>query len=306
MWIIRRTIDLARPDRVPARAEPIPLMYPGDNEGHTIELTVLQDGAAAALSGAPYGYFTRADGQTVILPGTLTGNVLSVTLSRDCYAIRGALRAVLRLGNSTQTETDPCASLLELTFHVRDGFGETYVGPDVFPTLETLSERVDTLEDLGLTSDGTTLISAQALQAANGLIVPGGRSAVTDGTAAIIGPKYIAGGVIPETSVQSGALFAPTGIPMTITEAGFYLISGTFHFPPNNSGERLVSIWRVHNDTTTYPAIQRVPPSTASYQMVLNACGIEYYEAGDTLGVGCTHTRGSAMNVSGYFYILRL
>lgn len=138
MWTIQRTIDLALPERMPPRAEPIPLMYPGDASGHTIRLTVLDGGSAATLSGTPYGFFTRSDGQTVIVEGTLVGNVISVTLGYDCYAVRGALRAVVRLGNPVEDPGDPCASLLELTFHVRDGFGETYTPSGVFPTLEGL------------------------------------------------------------------------------------------------------------------------------------------------------------------------
>ena len=191
MWTLNRTIDLTRPDRAPRRAEPIPLMYPGDNQAHTLTVTVLNDGAAATLTGTPYGCFTRDDGQTVVVEGTLTGNVIAVTLTRDCYAIRGALRAVIRLGDGIASEAEPCASLLELNFHIRDGFGETYVGPDVFPTLETLAERVDTLEDMGLTSDGTTLTSAQELKASIGLVVTGGRPAIVDENGdAVVGGDY--------------------------------------------------------------------------------------------------------------------
>ena len=60
--------------------------------------------------------------------------------------------------------------------------------------VDALDTRVEALEDaadLGLTTDGTTLTSAQELKASNGLVVTGGRSAIVDENGdAVVGGNY--------------------------------------------------------------------------------------------------------------------
>lgn len=65
-------------------------LYTLNSKAHTFALEIKQGSAAANLSGANCkAYFIRADGVTVPIDGTVSGNVASVTLLPNCYAVQG-------------------------------------------------------------------------------------------------------------------------------------------------------------------------------------------------------------------------
>ncbi|MBO7670734.1 MAG: SGNH/GDSL hydrolase family protein [Oscillospiraceae bacterium] len=121
------------------------LMLPGDHQAHTIEVTVLDHEAAATLTGTPKGFFTRADGRTVVCDGTRSGNVIRVTMDYDCY-MTGPLRCVIRL--LTDVENNLGMSLVDADFYVREGIGEEIIDPDgAFPTVQAQAERLEEVEN---------------------------------------------------------------------------------------------------------------------------------------------------------------
>ena len=82
-WIIPFTIDLFAGTHV-VFSVPQGLMLPGDSEAHTIRVTALINRQPAQLSGEPYGFFTRADGRTVVCEGTMIDNIIARAVAL-CY-----------------------------------------------------------------------------------------------------------------------------------------------------------------------------------------------------------------------------
>lgn len=103
-WTINQTVDLSR-GYTPV-VWPDALMVSGDVGAHTWRLTVLDNGVPADLSGANItGSFLRADGNTVLVSGTVSGNIASVTLTDACYAVEGKLVGTMRAVISGATVT---------------------------------------------------------------------------------------------------------------------------------------------------------------------------------------------------------
>ena len=70
----------------------------GDSMGDTIAVTVKRGGAAVTLSDVSCkAYFIRADGGTVYINGSISGNVATVTLPEECYAYDGAFSLSIKL-----------------------------------------------------------------------------------------------------------------------------------------------------------------------------------------------------------------
>ena len=98
-WTINQTVDLSR-GYTPV-VWPDALMVSGDVGAHTWRLTVLDNGVPADLSGATItGSFLRADGNTVLVSGTVSGNIASVTLTDVCYAVEGKMKGTIKMTKS--------------------------------------------------------------------------------------------------------------------------------------------------------------------------------------------------------------
>ena len=147
-WYIRHTVDLEKPstDR-DSYTSPLYLMLPGDNAAHVWQVSVYSGGEPVNLTGQTVqAFFTRADGVTVALPGTVQGNTAAVTLARDVYLCRGEVRALMCLGDRVTVETDPALTLKEATFCVKAGVTNLTDPETVFPTISGLAEDLATLE----------------------------------------------------------------------------------------------------------------------------------------------------------------
>lgn len=172
-WIIPIEMDLRKGHPVlPQAAQG--LMLPKDDQAHTIELTVLSGGAPAYLSGTPMGYFERADGQTVKMRGTLTDNVVRVTLDKACYAVPGPLRCVIRVLHDLASERG--ISLLDLQLHVREELTDEAVLPESEIRYDVEAGRIDYL--------GTPFANTSGTTATTGDVRDGKKFRLADGTMA--------------------------------------------------------------------------------------------------------------------------
>lgn len=137
-WTINQTVDLARGiDKV--EVWPRALMYVGDKNAHTWNVTILDNGVPSKISGGVTGYFIRHDGTTVYVHGNLEGNVASVTLDDDCYAFEGDLRAMMRIASGESIIT-----ISALLFQVRHGITDQIIDPgDTIPTLDELLAQIE-------------------------------------------------------------------------------------------------------------------------------------------------------------------
>ena len=139
-WIIPFAVDLQKAAPEPRFVQA--LMVPGDDEAHIVQVTVLDGGAEAELTGSAMGYFTRIDGLTVRCAGTISGNVVSVALASECYAYPGRLRCVIRL--LTDVDNELGTSLIDMDFVVRAGFGSEMIDPgEAFPAVHELAQELE-------------------------------------------------------------------------------------------------------------------------------------------------------------------
>ena len=144
-WIIPFTVDLQHGSPLVRNAAQ-GLMLPSDRQAHTIRVTVFNGKNAASLSGAAMGYFCRGDGQTVVCTGSISGNVVTVTMAAACYAVAGPLRCVIRVQEAGSNGVG--LSLVEAQFYVREATGDSVIDPgSVIPSLEDLLAELDAMRE---------------------------------------------------------------------------------------------------------------------------------------------------------------
>lgn len=96
-------VDLSAPIAVYNGPE---LYATGDGDTAAVIVSVSDGGQAADLTGAASaGYFTRADGVTVVCPGSVSGGVITVTLTAECFAAEGACCLCVKLGGDDGERT---------------------------------------------------------------------------------------------------------------------------------------------------------------------------------------------------------
>ena len=146
-WKIKRTIDLSnaslevvQPDKF------LELMVPGDHQAHTIEITVMDGGVPADLTG--YGscaYFIRSNGSDYVrVTGSISDNVVSLTMASECYAYSGAMTCICRITKGTQV-----VSVSLFQFWVQRSIPAIPIAPgNPVQDIETLLEYIDQLEEL--------------------------------------------------------------------------------------------------------------------------------------------------------------
>lgn len=159
-WVINQTVDLQKGIEN-VYVWPSALMYVGDKNAHTWNVTILDGGKPASITGGVNGYFIRQDGTTVYVQGKLSGNVASVTLDDDCYAFEGDLRALMRISTS-----DKIITISALLFQVRYGITDQIVDPSgVIPSLDELLAQIEVIKSA--TSAANTATSKANTAASN-------------------------------------------------------------------------------------------------------------------------------------------
>lgn len=81
------------------------VFYQGDALNADIVATVTEGGEAASLSGTATAYFVRSDGTSVAEAGTISGNVITVTIPGTALEILGGLTIQLKLDDGNDTVT---------------------------------------------------------------------------------------------------------------------------------------------------------------------------------------------------------
>ena len=112
-----------------------------DKAADTFAAQITQAGSSFSLTGAVIkGYLVRADGQTVYLTGSASGNTASVTLSPACYAVLGPYVLTLKV----ETSDDNLGTVLMVDGSVlatQTGAVADY--GDEYPSLEALLAALD-------------------------------------------------------------------------------------------------------------------------------------------------------------------
>lgn len=138
-WSIKRTVDLDR-GHGPVKYLDDVLAEVGDSQSHRWDVTVLKNYQPLALTGATVtGYFTRTDGEMVFVPGTVSGNVVTVVTDPACMAYPGELVCVMQVSLGGVTLT-----LDAFKLNVRGDFSDEIVDPGhVIPSLQELLAMLD-------------------------------------------------------------------------------------------------------------------------------------------------------------------
>ena len=78
----------------------------GDQLANKFGVRAFRNGISESLSGAScIGYFIRADGITLVVNGTVSGNVAYVTLPVAAYAVTGTFTLAIKVTESGQSVT---------------------------------------------------------------------------------------------------------------------------------------------------------------------------------------------------------
>ena len=81
------------------------LMFTGDALSDTISVSLYDDDSAYSMSGTVVCNCIRADGATVAISGSVSGNTASATLTQACFAVPGVLAVVMRITSGSVTTT---------------------------------------------------------------------------------------------------------------------------------------------------------------------------------------------------------
>lgn len=98
--IISRTVDVSKP--IAVERLKMPLFY-GDKAAHTFSITV--QGASLTGQNTVNAYAIRGDGYTVIFNGSISGNVVNVTLPVSVYAVAGRLQLAIKVSDTNSVMT---------------------------------------------------------------------------------------------------------------------------------------------------------------------------------------------------------
>ena len=138
---LTRQTDLSQPLRMETLRQPL---YCGDSEAHCVQVHLVRSGEAVDVSGCgAAGYFLRADGATVVIPGQVTGSVASLTWPRACYEVPGQFSFILRLTDAEGVQQ----TILALQGSVSLTATEAVVdAAAVIPSLDDLLRQIAALE----------------------------------------------------------------------------------------------------------------------------------------------------------------
>ena len=110
-----------------------------DNNGSMIGVNVFENGSPALLSGAVAANVIRADGATVAVAGSLSGNKASITLPQSALAVPGVISIIIKLTTSSIVTT-----LCAVVSNVYQSSTDTVVDPGtIIPSIETLIAEIE-------------------------------------------------------------------------------------------------------------------------------------------------------------------
>lgn len=114
-------------------------VFSQDNNGNLIGVHVFDGGEPAVISGTVSASVVRADGVTVPVAGSISGNSCSVILSSSCYAVEGTLSIVIKLTGGGSTTT-----LCALVAYVYKSSTDAVVDPDtIIPSVQALITAIE-------------------------------------------------------------------------------------------------------------------------------------------------------------------
>ena len=138
------TVDLGDGFRSIRGLFPNVLALPGNKNAHAWIFRIKRNGQAEDLTGASIlGRFENANGITIPILGTISGNTCTVTMDQSCYAVPGKLRCVFTL---TTPSVGP-VPLADIMVSVSQPLGSDVSDPlEIIPDMAELLVMAETLD----------------------------------------------------------------------------------------------------------------------------------------------------------------
>lgn len=204
LGVFKRRIDVdAEIQMTPLKS----LYASGDKDAHVFELTLYRGAEEIDLSGASaQGYFIRADGCTVPIAGTISGNIVTLTITEGCYYVVGNFNLIIKVSIGESRK-----SVFWGNGYVVRSMTDAIVDEEnVIPSLDELLAQISAAESAAKAAN-------QAASAANSAAT----SAVQAASAADTNASAANSAANAATSAASAASAAATKIDdMTITATG--------------------------------------------------------------------------------------
>lgn len=114
-------------------------VFSQDNSGNVIGVNVYDNGQVASLSGTVAANVIRADGGTVAVSGSLSGNKASVVLPQTAYAIPGPISVIIKLTSGGDVTT-----LCAVVANVYQSSTDSAIDPGtIIPSIENLIDAIE-------------------------------------------------------------------------------------------------------------------------------------------------------------------
>lgn len=162
-WKIRQAVDLSL-GYPGANVWQEALMVPGDGKAHEWRVEIREDGQPVNLAGcAVNAWFARDDGNAVYITGTTDENTATAVLTRECYAIPGTLRGIMKISRDGSI-----ISVCETYFTVREPLpGQTVDPGETIPSVEELLDKVRECEAAAEAAEQAVVDANAAVASAN-------------------------------------------------------------------------------------------------------------------------------------------
>ncbi len=259
------------------------VFFTADSAANLIGVEVYDNGAAASLSGTVIGYAIRADGGTLPITGTLSGNKASIVLPASAYVLEGPLDIVIKVvSGSVKTTVGACRG------YVTRATTDSIIDPGhVIPSLEELLAQIDACEtatdaaNTAASSANTAASNANSkATAANTAATAANTAASTANTAAGNADTATANANAAAQRAETAAQNTATSITSTVTTyqnstSGNTVPTGTWENtqPTTPQGQylwtRTVLTWNNGQTTTLYSVSRQGIDGEGSVSSVL-------------------------------------
>lgn len=122
-------------------------VFSADNQGNLVGVHVFDNGSQAVIGGTVSANIVRADGATVTVNGTLTGNSVYVILPSAAYAIPGPISIVIKLINNSEITT-LCAVVANVYMSTTDAVVDPgTIIPSIQALITAINEAVEEIPE---------------------------------------------------------------------------------------------------------------------------------------------------------------
>lgn len=124
------------------------LFAQNDKMAHRFDITILDDGVAADLTGlSASAYFIRPDDGVVTIQGTISGNVVSVALPSACYEVPGHFSMIIKIHAGQVTSASSITAVFWGDGTITRTETNIIIDPaHVVPNLDELLAQIATIE----------------------------------------------------------------------------------------------------------------------------------------------------------------